>query len=390
MTSPRLPSKKGDRRSDRLVYDIILFVVSASVFATLLSIFGPTRHLLDQHHAIATEQRIPGPKPFIPIASLPKIEALDIEADVEELDHEEMFQATVKSCLPGNEKKKQNCRQIIPDPKGDDKKKVQRVAIIAPPGDLSSSLLRVVEQVVHHHNHRQNKVELDIEVIETSHVPPYGYGKTHGLSKVLRLAPEPLVLEVTDTLQYLLQPGESITLADITAGLRQIMRFHCRLSHLAAHTAILSVSFTEMLTEPADVMEKLQAFLVPKDVPEKAELSDDLVAPDDDQNGLFEAQEAYGTQILSRIQQLSKVDVNKKLDEVLLEELKQTNNMTKWPCQSFWTSGEPADPTKLSPLVQRLAKALSPNCDDPYANCFVERDKCEARGDGLCKKKDSL
>jgi hypothetical protein len=229
-------------------------------------------------------------------------------------------------------------------------------------------------------------VELDIEVIETSHVPPYGYGKTHGLTKVLRLVPEPLVLEVTDTLQYLLRPGESVTLADIRAGLRQIMRFHCRLSHLAAHTAILSVSYTEMLTEPADVKEKLQAFLVPKDVQEKAGAEDDLVTPDDDQNGLFEAQEAYGTQILSRIQQVSKVDVNKILDEVLLEELKQTKNLTMWPCQPFWTSGEAADPTKLSPLVQRLAKALSPHCDDPCANCFVDRDKCEARGDGLCKK----
>jgi hypothetical protein len=323
-----------------------------------------------------------------------KRKELDIEADVTELDHEEMFQATMKNCLPseGEKNKKGNpkCGEYIPEPTGDDKKKVQRVAILCPPGDLSTALVKRVEQVMHHHNRRQSKLDLEIDVLETSHVPPYGYGKTHGLTKVLRLAPQPLVLEVTDSLRSLLRPGEShaiITLEDLKAGLRQIIRFHCRLSHLSAHTAIMSVGYEDMLMEPHNVMKDMHTFLVPRDVPEKIEGDDDVqFAPDDDQNGLFEAEEAYGTQILSHIQQVAQIDVNQALDVVLQDEMKRTNNLSKWPCESFWTSGEPSDPTKLSPLLQRLASSLSPDCDSPIGNCWVERDKCESKGDGLCKK----
>lgn len=320
----------------------------------------------------------------------PRKVTLDIEADVQDLEHEELFQSTVKSCIPGNETGKQACGQFIPLPKGNVTSKVQRVALIAPPGQIYNPLLRSVERIVERHNSREDKKEFNIELFQVSHVPPYGYGKTHGLTKVLRLVPQPLTLEVTGALQSLLEPGEThaiITLADLKAGLRQILRFHCRLSHLAAHTAIMSVEFNGILDDPRDVISRLRKFLVPVDAQEDGATDDEpSLQVDDDHNGLFQAEESYGTQVLSHIQQVENVDVNQVLDSVLLDELQRTNNLSRWPCEPFWASGEPENPTEISVLVQRLAAALSPACDDAYVNCWVARDKCEAKRDGICSE----
>lgn len=72
------------------------------------------------------------------------------------------------------------------------------------------------------------------------------------------------------------------------------------------------------------------------------------------------------------------------LDDVLMEEMTISQNLTNWPCESFWTVGESDDRLKLSPIISRVARAVSPNCTAPYTKCFVKRDKCEASGDGRC------
>jgi hypothetical protein len=78
------------------------------------------------------------------------------------------------------------------------------------------------------------------------------------------------------------------------------------------------------------------------------------------------------------------VKVVKVMDDVLLDELARSKNFTKWPCLSFW--GDDTDPP-LSAAGRRLAQALSLDCEggDPYANCFVARDRCESRGDAECR-----
>jgi hypothetical protein len=93
----------------------------------------------------------------------------------------------------------------------------------------------------------------------------------------------------------------------------------------------------------------------------------------------------FQAQILSYIQDSTHADVYTILNQVLLEELKLSKNLTVWPCPSFWSVGDAPNPSMISPLVQRLAKALSPDCADPFADCWVERDKCEDKGDALCQ-----
>jgi len=182
------------------------------------------------------------------------------------------------------------------------------------------------------------------------------------------------------------------------------VRFHCRLSHVAAHTAILSVNFLDAVTDPARVASRLEAFLIPAPRQESGgggaenaagrhqeQQDDDLAAikfiADDDQGGLYVTQERFATRILTRIQSTTGVHVNRLLDQVLVEEMVATRNLTVWPCPSFWAAGDPdGDPLDMSPIVKRIAKSLSPDCDDPFGSCWVARDKCEARGDGLCNE----
>jgi hypothetical protein len=85
----------------------------------------------------------------------------------EPLKHEEIFSETVKSCLPESNK---HCKLFIPE-----HTTAQRVAVMAPPGAMEKIFLRLLEVVV---GRARRKKKVDIELVSTSHVPPYGYGKT--------------------------------------------------------------------------------------------------------------------------------------------------------------------------------------------------------------------
>lgn len=403
-------------------WDVLaIYVISASTFMTLVSIFGPTMYIVQHHEAnhSVDVRRV-------------SVETAPIDVDVDDLEHEEFFRNTIKSCLPAQNPK---CGEFVPEAPTSKternekrQRKVQRVALIAPPGDMANSLFKRVEQVVDEHNkmiHLHPEKEtgddpewLGIELVSTSHVPPYGYGKTHGYTKIVRLIPEPLLLEVTDALTASLLPGEShtvVTIRDIQATLRMILRFHCRLSHLAAHTAILSIRLMDLLSDPVSTMRSLHTFLTPKDRSSlKTDEEEFVFTVDDDQSGLMDVELAYESQMLTHVQTLlqsnhsNDSNNNEKdnvqellldlLDRVLLDEFQKSKNMTVWPCPSFWSAAtesfaDASTPTThdnpqnlYSPLLQRLAQSLSPDCDDPFNTCFVERDKCEFRGDAACAK----
>jgi hypothetical protein len=354
-------------------------VVLLGALVSLISIIGPTMYLIEQHDAHTSnmiQRSMDPPERMVPI---------------DDLKNEERFQNTIKSCLPQHNPSQ--CKQYIPPtPPGEASQ--QRVVLLAPPGEISGPLLNRISAIVNHHNERSDtKQDLNIALLTRSHVPPYGYGKTHGLTKIIRLVPQPLLLEVSDALQSLLQPHETytdITLEDVKTGLRLIIRYHCRLSHIAAHTAILSVNFTELITDPNAVNQALDEFLIPKDYTAENREVDDKTGggffPDDDEGGLLEAQVRWGTHMLTYIQfHNPHVEVERVLDQVLMEELDQSKNLTAWPCLPFWAAGNPDNPTVLpSELTQRLARELSPDCNDPMASCWVERDKCEAAEDAVC------
>jgi hypothetical protein len=84
------------------------------------------------------------------------------------LPDESMFSKTLKHCLPRENKK---CKTYVPENSG------QRIALLAPPGDLTRSFSNVVEYVLGAARSK-TKEGIEIEWIPTTHMAPYGYGKT--------------------------------------------------------------------------------------------------------------------------------------------------------------------------------------------------------------------
>jgi hypothetical protein len=141
-----------------------------------------------------------------------------------------------------------------------------------------------------------------------------------------------------------------------------------------------------------DLIDHIQEFLgldrenSMEEIIEEPEMGEALVPPEDeDVNGLYSSMASYGTIMMTFLQSMNSADILKTLDEVLLDELRISKNLTAWPCESFWTVGEPNDRLQLSPIISRNARAASPNCTAPFTSCFVKRDRCEAKGDGKCK-----
>jgi hypothetical protein len=291
------------------------------------------------------------------------------------LKHEQVLLDIVKekSCLP---QVKKRCKTFVPENSG------QRVALIAPPGDMTNSFFRLLQVVL---GRAQKKHKIEIELIPTTHMAPYGYGKTHGLTRIIRVVPQPFLLGATDSLREVSSSGQEsqnrITVDDLKASLRQQIRYHCRLNHISAHTALWTITTDELVNTPIeDLIEQIQAFLgLTKEALEVAGGGTDLKVA-------FTTTQSAGTSMLASIQTLSQDDLMQTLDDVLMDDLRKSKNLTAWPCESFWTVGEPSSPLQLSPITQRIAKALSPNCSDPTVSCFVKRDKCESQGDGKCSK----
>lgn len=257
---------------------------------------------------------------------------------------------------------------------------------------------------------------------------PYGYGKTHGYTRIIRIVPQPLLLGATDTLKAALQSSPSLSLSDVTlndlkAALRQQIRYHCRLNHIAAHTAMWTIGVedveemgTTWLVETAQnffgldigqdgFLDKVYAKYegaAPDDDDDKSNQGHREAGEEDDDDddigeAHFDHMVAEGSRVMSLVQKQANAigkeakakydtnDIFKILDDVLLDEMRISKNLTAWPCESFWSVGEPENRLEISPVIQSISRAMSPNCTAPYTSCFVKKDKCEAKGDGKCK-----
>lgn len=220
------------------------------------------------------------------------------------------------------------------------------------------------------------------------------FSSESGWTRIIRIVPEPLLLGATNTLfGSVRKADDEITVDDIKSSLRQQIRYHCRLSHISAHTSLWSVKLQAIVTLPMkDLVNEIQRFLgleqidITAEVEENHEtVADDDLIPPKDLEKLTNRLSTAGSSILSRAQTQIQDDILRELDDVLVEELRVSKNLSAWPCESFWSVGDPAkDTATLSPIVSRISKAISPNCTAPFISCFVQRDKCEFKGDARC------
>jgi hypothetical protein len=203
----------------------------------------------------------------------------------------------------------------------------------------------------------------------------------------LRLAAADLVLERIYNGELSM---EDVRFVDIQQALRQIIRWHCRLSHVAAHTSLMTISLEDLVEDPWQSEYQVSRFLnlKPKDYALEQHLMEEQHIDEDEIAGSVDQIVQHAAALLLKIEAVEKLPrkmLEPMLDEVINEELKLTNNLKDWPCLPFWSAGNSATPNDMALIAKHNAKDFSPNCEAEFTNCFVPRDKCEAKGDSICK-----
>eukprot|EP00978_Attheya_sp_CCMP212_P018668 scaffold51546_cov59-Attheya_sp.AAC.4 len=300
----------------------------------------------------------------------------------EEQEWEGPFFETLKSCVSSNASHKKKCLQHAPEG-------VQRVGILSPPGGIADEFASWLQ------GHEVAANIPNMELIPTSHVPPYGYGKSHGWTKLIRLVIDPLSYSMLDTYYYYNQDSKSeITVEvndSITQVYRQIVRWHCRLSHVAAHTALLTIHLSDMLKDPQSTMDQVREFLLSTedgagitamDGASNVEVPASSVDPMRDtlQNLLTRASKDFV--VPSNKGEELTMSFGSSIMAALASEMKESKNLSAWPCRSFWKM----DPQlQMGAIPKQAAQAMSPDCSSTFSQCFVKTDKCEEKGDPVCQ-----
>ena len=155
-------------------------------------------------------------------------EAVEPVQQSQRLPNEAAFEQTLRSCL--------GAACYTATPKGS--RADSRIALLAPPSQAADAFFAWYVALAKRGGVTARKVEW----VQTSHAPPYGYGKNHGYTRIVRLA-LPLLSSVAASTQG----------APAAESLAQHIRWHCRVSHVAAHTAQLTVRSSKDLT---DVVER--------------------------------------------------------------------------------------------------------------------------------------
>ena len=150
MTFVKRPQPREKKRQTRI--GLAIFLGICVMLSSFLS-FRKTEDIFDRHKIHTIEKD--------------KDAHQEPLSKVEVLKHEGRFHETIKSCLPATNK---NCKLYVPE-----KTKAQRVAVMAPPGDFGLNFYRLLQTIVARARTTQ---QIDIELIPTNHVPPYGYGNT--------------------------------------------------------------------------------------------------------------------------------------------------------------------------------------------------------------------
>jgi len=302
-----------------------------------------------------------------------------------------------------------------------------RIGIMITPGYISTT---VAKWIGHALKQTGDSIHMDIEILTTAHVPVYGYGKSHGYSKLIRVVTLPLPLAVNDAyyysmneltdgndvgnngndgsfvmqnleaildetkLQYTVKPS-SQTVGSIT---ELLLRWHCRLSHVAAHTAELTLTLDNILKHPTDTLETILTFVWRQDWEweghnhdrikrEERELypkiwkgaAEEFVASED---GSLQPLLNQVSLLLSSSTS-DATSFGETIQQSFASEMTKSKDLTSWPCPSFWDGVDNDD----SGAAHKIATEMTPNCrdGDPYARCTVNKDRCEVKKDAMCK-----
>jgi hypothetical protein len=148
--APKSINKRKGKRAGPEIVAILLLCFLVSLYVS----FHQTSQMIEHHEKSITNQVVHADAPIRRIGTEP-------------LAHEDLFRKTLKSCLPHENK---NCKTFVPEDSVG-----ERVALIAPPGDMTRLFFRLMQVVL---GRAKKKKKIDMELIHTTHIAPYGYGKT--------------------------------------------------------------------------------------------------------------------------------------------------------------------------------------------------------------------
>jgi hypothetical protein len=317
-----------------------------------------------------------------------------------------------KECLPGrddsngeinpNSNRNRECLRFV------QKNSKPRVGIMITPGFITNALGHWFEIALLHV--MGGSVDSNqIEVIVNHHVPVYGYGKSHGFSKLIRIT-LPLPLAIMDAFLYeklreetqdsavealdssMLKRELIPTKSEIASIIKLVMRWQCRLSHVSAHTSMISVSLNDVLKDPISTLQQIIQFVfsnnweweggntqVWKDIDAKKEASEFV---DWETTRIVENESKQLLNKISLVQEQvenaldTKGELAAAVQDGFKEEMELSEDMSHWPCPSFWAGVEQL----------KMNSALVPDCrdDHPWIKCTINRDKCEVKKDPEC------
>jgi len=273
------------------------------------------------------------------------------------LELEQTIESTFKSCLSS---------YCFDEQVNVDGKKQVRIGFLSPPNSGSDTLLAMLSRAA-----RKDLVATGL-VENDTHVPAYGYGKNHGWTRIIRLVRR-VVPHAHATLTAAAAAtasgrGDNITPALFDLQLRQLVRWQCRLSHVAAHTKMLTVFLDDIITRPAIELDKMLSF-----IGIRAARSD-----------LVDAFNFYGKtlQVELGLPAADNVDSLAHLDALppslidsalaaLESEVSSTDTLAKWPCKSF-RDLEKSEAGKQLPIPSAM---LAADCSNPKVVCSVGFDQ---------------
>lgn len=257
-------------------------------------------------------------------------------------DIELNFESTIRSCLS---------TQCFDEPvKENDGTTNHRIGILAPPGSGGEILIKIINKAL------LKEKKKNIEIIIDTHVPAYGYGKNHGWSRIIRLV-RPILLQSMSILNTY-YPASSHTLYELQV--RQLARWHCRLSHVAAHTKMLTVMTEDLINRPMIEIDKILTFIGYKI----------------GRRELLDAFAEYKLELQKEITTPTRDEILPSFIDsglsALKNELESTDELQKWPCKSF---------RELDKMIKRdeplpiKFNQLAANCSSPYVTCSVPMDR---------------
>ena len=236
--------------------------------------------------------------------------------------------------------------------------KVDRVGLLALPGSGGGHLLRLVSTLGEHTPR--------IDLAHTTNVPAYGYGKNHGWSRIVRLSRNLFdhAMALTNATAAATAPHDQQELFGLQV--KQLARWHCRLSHVAAHTKLLTIFVDELVARPAIELEKVLTFIGVKY----------------DRSALLRAAPGFAESLSRDLDATASAPplLVAAMARALEDELQHTDNLSVWPCPSFRRLDDHAGPKPqpVSAWTGRLPvppDALAANCSAPHVTCSVGFDR---------------